>query len=499
MANMENLDIQAAVIGGLINYVEYNKAEGIRKLLLGNRDIRPDVDCFTLPAYRKAFTLIIDLIANDNPVDLLILKTYLDSEYLDTIETAVLENISVANFDSYVKILLEDKRKRAESELFNRVKSINSLDELASIQKEYDALQSNTKADNGFVDLADLCEKPPTENWLIKNYLTLDSLSEIFGDPGSGKSFVAIDIVGHIATGRDWCGNTVHEGSVLYIAGEGKNGLAKRFKAWFERYKEPIRNIKIRTTPIALTEHDMIDRFIDSIQREMAEKPVLIVIDTLNRNFGPGNENATDDMGRVIAAMDKLRIATGAAILVIHHSGIADKGRGRGNSSLKGATDFEYVIEREDNAVQLKCTKAKDSEPPPLLGWKLQKQFLPWSDDDGTPIDSAVLETDESPPVKQEAVERLSKAHYAALDALRTALIEHGIEDQGLVTVSEDQWRETAYRIGIASHNASNDAHRKAFNRARDVLINIKKVACFENRYWIPVCRTKADKTGKCP
>lgn len=472
MNNFDHFDTQAALIGGLLNTGSMpDGTQHIQKLLLSNSDIRLDVDCFTLPAYRRAFELIIDLVVDDNPIDIVILTAFLDSEYLDTIDEAVKENISIANFDSYAKILIEDKRKRAKSELLNRVKSIDSLDEIASIHLEYDALRFDEKNESGFVDLANLCEKPRPENWLIKSYLTLDSLSLIFGDSGSGKSFIAIDLAGHIATGLDWCGNPVNPGKVLYIAGEGINGIAKRFKAWFERHNEAMQNIKIRTTPIALTEHDMIDRLIYSIKREMAEKPALIVIDTLNRNFGPGNENDTNDMGRAIAAIDKLRIATGAAILIIHHSGISDKGRSRGNSSLKGAVDYEYIVEKDDDAVELKCTKSKDSEPPPPLAWTLQKQFLSWADDDGTPIDSAVLEPSEAIEAKPEPDStRLGSNQSKAIELLhrlyRTQqknLIESG-NQSNTARVTRSDWYAAMKESGFSS-NRRTDVKRELIKR----------------------------------
>src|SRR5687768_16766709 len=68
--------------------------------------------------------------------------------------------------------------------------------------------------------------------WLVRKYVEADSLALLFGDPGCGKSFAAIDLSCCIATGTPWHGNRTTSGAVFYIAGEGQNGLARRFAAW---------------------------------------------------------------------------------------------------------------------------------------------------------------------------------------------------------------------------------------------------------------------------
>lgn len=78
-----------------------------------------------------------------------------------------------------------------------------------------------------------LIQEPLKANWLIKPYLDVGSLAMLFGEPGSMKSFLAIDIGCCIATGREWHGYpTRRSGPVFYIAGEGFAGFSKRLRAW---------------------------------------------------------------------------------------------------------------------------------------------------------------------------------------------------------------------------------------------------------------------------
>src|SRR5690606_16993437 len=68
--------------------------------------------------------------------------------------------------------------------------------------------------------------------WLIGGHVEHPTLTVLFGDPEAGKSFAAIDWACCVATGRRWNGKKVLAGPVLYLAGEGFNGLSKRFLAW---------------------------------------------------------------------------------------------------------------------------------------------------------------------------------------------------------------------------------------------------------------------------
>lgn len=74
-----------------------------------------------------------------------------------------------------------------------------------------------------FVKAATLEFTPP--RFVVRGFIEADSLALFFGDPASGKSFAALDLACAIATGNDWHGAKVDQGSVVYVAGEGQNGL----------------------------------------------------------------------------------------------------------------------------------------------------------------------------------------------------------------------------------------------------------------------------------
>ena len=87
-------------------------------------------------------------------------------------------------------------------------------------------------------------------NWRIKGFLEENTTGLLFGDPGSFKSFLALDMAFHVAAGKDWHGQPVAQGPVIYIAGEGHGGLARRFAAW-ERHH----GLQLADLPIYVSEH----------------------------------------------------------------------------------------------------------------------------------------------------------------------------------------------------------------------------------------------------
>ena len=67
--------------------------------------------------------------------------------------------------------------------------------------------------------------KMPAPEWLIKPLMPLGGFIALYGPSAVGKSFIAIDLSMHIATGRDWQGHHTQNGFVLYVAAEGGRGV----------------------------------------------------------------------------------------------------------------------------------------------------------------------------------------------------------------------------------------------------------------------------------
>jgi AAA domain len=75
--------------------------------------------------------------------------------------------------------------------------------------------------------------------WLVNDIIPLSGLIVIYGESGSGKTFLACDMGLAVARGRPWGGKNVQAGLVIYIAAEGVSGFRKRVAAYRERHKVP--------------------------------------------------------------------------------------------------------------------------------------------------------------------------------------------------------------------------------------------------------------------
>jgi len=274
-----------------------------------------------------------------------------------------------------------------------------------------------------FASIGELLAMPDRIDWTVCDIIERNAFGMIFGTPGVGKSFVAIDLAACIATGSEWHGKRVSQGAVVYIAGEGYQGITRRFRAWAMRRGVPLDSapVHISRNAIAMGNTNALDDAIREID-EMPQSPRFIVVDTVARAMAGLDENSTSDMGAFVAACDKLRTRYDATLIVVHHSGHAEKQRARGSSALRAAIDCEILVAPQTDGIRLTCTKAKDAEPFAPIHFSLETVTI-GTDEGGDSISSAVLALRNAPPEKSRPTGRNQRA---VLDTLRRLISESG-------------------------------------------------------------------------
>lgn len=288
---------------------------------------------------------------------------------------------------------------------------------------EGDSPESRTSSRPPLIPLADYIAKPRASTYLIKGVLPAQGLGQLFGDSNVGKSFIAIDMGCHIALGMPWRGYNAKKTGVVYIAAEGLGGLQARFFAWCQQTGEIPDRFWIREYPVGLTDIQAAALLVE----EIAKLPYgvgLIILDTFAGNFGVGSENDAKDMASALIGMKIL--GQSRMVLNIHHTGHADKTRGRGHSSLLAAIDVELLAAKQgdEGPVMLSHTKARDFDRMAPLAFRIERVDLPWADEDGDPVNSAMAvpaEPVDAPATKKEP----SKKEQQALDVLKTMYQEH--------------------------------------------------------------------------
>lgn len=225
--------------------------------------------------------------------------------------------------------------------------------------------------------------------YLIKGLLQRRSYAELFGQPGAGKTFVALDAAYHVAAGRPWMGRKVHGGTVLYLAYEGIGGITKRAQALRRKYGDEDVPLFIAGADFNLREQAG-RQTLGGIMAEMPEKPVLVVVDTFARALCGGDENSAQDVGAFNAAIAALIESTGACVMIIHHSGKNKNAGARGSSALLGAIDTELEVDEN----QITARKQRDVEAGEPIGFKLEPMIV-GLDEDGDELTSCTVAPDE--------------------------------------------------------------------------------------------------------
>lgn len=204
---------------------------------------------------------------------------------------------------------------------------------------------------------SELVDQPP-QPYLIKGLLNLNSESWLIGAPGSRKSFVALDMAGHVARGMPWQGCRVRQGGVVLIVAEGGGGIGGRIKAWEMEHGPMGAEVDILLRPVQASNAQAWATLVAACERLA---PSLIVLDTQARITVGLEENSATDMGIFINAVSALRTATGACVLAIHHTG-RNGADARGSSALDGAQDTELkvVAASEPLRGELRSEKQKD-------------------------------------------------------------------------------------------------------------------------------------------
>ena len=246
-----------------------------------------------------------------------------------------------------------------------------------------------------FVQIADFTNVPPM-SYLIKGLFARAGLAVLFGEPGSGKTFAILDMAMAIARGIEWRGRRVKQGRVAFVAAEGSAGLRLRVAAYCKFHEIDPASLPffvLDASPNMMQKDEALDVAKGILAAGGAD---IVVMDTFAQVMPGANENAGEDVGKAMAHCKGIHKATGALVLLVHHSGKDASKGARGWSGLKAGADTEIEISREGDVRKIRVSKQKDGLDGIELGFRLVTVPL-GIDEDGDVIDSCVVEEAEIP------------------------------------------------------------------------------------------------------
>lgn len=336
-------------------------------------------------------------------------------------------------------------------------------------------------------------------NWIVKRAIPADGFVSVIGEPGCGKSFFILDLACHIAAGLEWRGRKVRGGLVVYLAAEGQRGQMNRVEAW--KRQHGITDMPLALIPVSINLRDSaadLPKLIATVEAAVALSGlplVMLVVDTLNRAFGGGDENG-EDMGQYVANADRLRKHFGCTTCHVHHIPKSGDLTERGHGSLRGAIDTSLGIrsDPETGLRTLLCLKQKDGEDGWSLTFRLNRVVL-GSDEDGEDVTTCVaIPAEEEAPASSGRGPSLSAVQrqvynelIASLEAVSVGIprdIPDDIINRQRVgkVVQRKVWRDRW--IAVAGADRSKEVADATFRRAATELQNKGLVGAWNDHAW---------------
>lgn len=247
----------------------------------------------------------------------------------------------------------------------------------------------------------------PALRWMVKGIIPDAGIGAIYGDLGTYKSFLTLDLLAHVSNGQEWFGRKAKAAPAVYVPFEGQGGVPNRIMAWRlaqAKLRDPdalmiaappagvVSNVSIILDAMNLREAADREKLVATL-KEQGWAGGVLCIDTLAHASNGIDENSSE-MGEMIGIFRDLQRRLGGVILVIHHSG-KDQARGmRGWSGLHAAMDFVIECQRErqsgDAMAKFVLTKVKDGSDGMSFGFTMQPVVLGF-DEDGDGITSLTV------------------------------------------------------------------------------------------------------------
>lgn len=321
-----------------------------------------------------------------------------------------------------------------------------------------------------FLSLLEIRNGLKGAQYLIKPFLERETTAVLFGESGTYKSFICLDIGLCIAHGIPYHGHRTHQGPVFYICGEGSGGIARRIEAWTLAHPEVAGDdapFYVSKVAGRLIDDGNAACIAESIRQQAPGcTPSLIIIDTLSTNIGNGDESSNPDVAKLMNNVNaNLRDSFGSCVLIVHHVGHSDKDRERGAYALRGNADARIQVKHDgDYRCSIHSLKVKDGPEFDPVAFSARVVSIPGLfDSEGEVVASLVLDRDEY----VDPVKVCTDQQHQAFEALKSMFLERrkNLEDRGedisLARVEINDWYTYLEEHEIIKSGASRQAKNK--------------------------------------
>ena len=334
---------------------------------------------------------------------------------------------------------------------------------------------------------------------LVEGLIAVGDIAVFYGAAKTGKSFLTVDLALSLSNGDVWFDRSTRHAKVLYWAGEDFKGLIAR-RAACTRHKGACGVFSIGDDSLSLAPSkaaDTLDALSNVLRYELAPSslkdpsnysklPPVLIVDTWAMLTASMDENSGKDMSAAMAALRELQTRVfNLTIIIIHHGG-KDGSRGmRGHSSLLAAVDVAIEVDRSSKGLGRWSVRSARRNPTGATGhFRLKQVSLPHNEFSlaGKQLKTCILE-------EMDAVGKgitLSDKDIQVLDILKS-LEGTNAANPCEVAPNRVAVNVTVFRTKLKAtifDQTSDDARRKAADRAVAQLINAGKIGRSDDLVW---------------
>jgi hypothetical protein len=327
----------------------------------------------------------------------------------------------------------------------------------------------------------------PKRQHLLGGLIGARELSLWWGAPKCGKSFLLLRLAYGLALGQGMWGRKAKRCRVLYVAAEGEGGFAARLVALRSTMGDAGDFFHYIAQRVSIGEpSEQVDELINAAKATRAK---LIIIDTLARTFGVGDENSAQSMNAYVEKLDLIRAATWAHVAVVHHS-TKEGSSSRGSGALVGAADLIVKITRGTDKQPNRAfvEAAKDDVDGASLAFNLQTVDLE-TGPDGEPRRTCIAEDAEAAPSPKKALTTQTETALRFLNDLIAKVgkpLPQGIDwpSAKVLGISKIKWAQECESRGLSMSEKPQDRTR-IFRKAAGELLKRGIIAMRDDWVWI--------------
>ncbi len=176
----------------------------------------------------------------------------------------------------------------------------------------------------------DILSRPPLR-YVIEGIAPVGMTTVLYGQPGSFKTFVGLDMQGCVRAGIDWHGHAVSPGAVLLLEAEGVQQLQARLIAWTEHHGNPdMAAFRALDEPLDLSTPEgaaALVRTVRGMEAIAGERVVLVWVDPAAL-YMSGSENEDGNRNLVIGLNAVAKYLDIGLMLIAHTNASGERARG---------------------------------------------------------------------------------------------------------------------------------------------------------------------------